>query len=244
MSIPFRVAALTTLLAFLPMSAFADFVAFINPAGTFAPYSGAPTGTPPWGMDFDVNASPVLITSLGSFDYQQDGVFLRDVVVGIYDRDTQTLVGSTQTFSTASPGALLGGSRFKAVSSPFVLPANFHGSIVAWGITELGSGGEPVVDESNNNPTWTLDTGGGLLSFVGTSRLLGSPGSGSITYPTVPDLNFVHPAYAKNQYMAGTFQFVAVPEPSTLVLGFAGLAVLGLATLRKKTRRAQRVAAV
>jgi hypothetical protein len=101
---------------FVATPAWAVFTAYINPAGSFSPYTGAPFGTVPWGMDFDVNAAPVSVTALGAYDYLQDGNFLHDVVVGVYNRDTQTLVGTTLTFSSTSPGTLEGGSRFS--SSP------------------------------------------------------------------------------------------------------------------------------
>ncbi len=232
MRILLRGAALALSLLPCAVTAQGAFIAYVNPAGPFNTYVGSPFGTVPWGMDFDVN-SPVNVSALGSYDDLQDGVFLHDVVVGIFDRDTQNLVGATQTFSTASPGALIGGSRFKSLASPITLPAGFHGSIVAWGITEANSGGEPLVDESNNTPTWTLDTGGGLLSFVGTSRLLAT-GSASITYPSVPDTFVVHGSYASHQYMAGTFQFAAVPEPSTIALAGLAIAVVSAAFYRRR----------
>jgi hypothetical protein len=209
----FAVAAVLFVAGFVATPACAVFTAYINPAGSFTAYTGGPFGTIPWGMDFDVNAAPVSVTALGVYDFLQDGNFLHDVIVGIYNRDTQTLFGTTLTFSSASPGTLEGGSRFKQLSSPLQLTAGFHGSVVAWGFTETGSGGEPFIDESNNTPTWTLDTGGGLLSFVGTSRLLSS-GSASITYPTVPDLFFTHSAFARNQYMTGTFKYTAIAKPA------------------------------
>ena len=146
------------------------FIAYVNPAGNGNSFAGGPTGLASMGMDFDVN-SAITVTSLGAFDFAQDGQFLHDVVVGIFDRDTQSLVGSTVTFSTASPGTLIDGSRFISLSTPLQLSSEFHGSIVAFGYSSTGGGGgEPFVDESNNVANWTLNDGGGLLSFVGTSR--------------------------------------------------------------------------
>jgi PEP-CTERM motif len=209
--------------------------AYINPVGKFTPYSGAPFGLVSWGMDFDVNL-PVLVTNLGTYDFQQDSVFLHDVSVGIFNRDTQALASNVLTFTTSSPGSLQLGSRFKSLGPALLLTSGFHGSIVAFGITEAGSGGEPLVDESNqNSPTWSLNDSGGLLSFVGTSRLVSSS---SLTYPTTPDTFVVHPAFAPNQYMAGTFQFTAVPEPGSLtLLGVALLSVLRFSRRQAKSLR-------
>jgi len=163
-------------------------------------------------MDFDVNQQ-VTITSLGAFDDGSDGLG-RTLVVLLYDRDSPALALANLTFAPASPGTLVGGSRFKTLDIPLVLPTGFHGSIVAEG---YGSGER---FGNNNAPIWVTDTGLGLLSFVGSGRWDPSPG----VYPTNLDGG---PA---NLYAAGTFEFT--PEPATLLL--LALGGLGVLTRRRK----------
>ena len=163
-------------------------------------------------MDFDVNQQ-VTITSLGAFDDGSNG-FGRTIDVQLYDRDRPAQALASCTFAPASPGTLVGGSRFKALGSPLVLPTGFHGSIVAEGY----GAGENAGNSMGGAPTWVTDTGLGHLSFVGTARYGTTPG----TYPTVLDGGPV------NRYAAGTFEFT--PEPATLGL----LALGGLGLLRRK----------
>ena len=189
----------------LAQGAFADYTAYIVPAGT----SGNQQHSGPLGMDFDVNQQ-VTITSLGAFDDGSDGLN-RTLVVQLYDRDSPAQALANLTFAPDSPGMLVGGSRFKALDIPLVLPTGFHGCIVAEGYG---------VGESNGNctagaPIWVTDTGLGLLSFVGLGRWSTTSGA----YPTNLDSG---PA---NRYAAGTFEFT--PEPATLaLLALGGLGVL------------------
>ncbi len=179
-------------------------VAFVNPTGNLPVYDGNPPGLLSLGMDFDVTA-PIRITSLGAYDYLQDGIFSHDVTVGVFARDSGQLIGQPSTFTTADPGSLIQGSRFKSLASPILLPAGFRGSIVAFGYCSiLGyAGGERFVDEYNSNPPRQSTSGGGLLTFSA-SRYVGAS---SLFYATNIDLSFAHPDYSTNQYMAGTFVF-------------------------------------
>ena len=103
------------------------------------------------------------------------------------------------------PGALLhreafraathDGSRFKTLATPLELPAGFRATISASGY----GGGERNGNHGNNpgSPPWTTDSGGGVLSFVGSSRWGDTPG----VYPPNADGG---PA---NRYAAGTFVY-------------------------------------
>jgi hypothetical protein len=176
----------------------------------------------PLGMDFDVVA-PISISSLGVFDSNADGLG-RQLTAYIYDRDTQTSVASL-IFAVGNTGTLVGGERFLALSTPLVLAAGFHGSVVVegYGAGELNGNGNPPFNYA------TLDDGGGLINFVGTSRYGGTPG----LFPTFLDVG------PSNRYGAGTFVFdpadLITPEPSTVVLLAGGLALLArMKSNRKK----------
>jgi hypothetical protein len=166
------------------------------------------------GMDFNVNTA-VTITALGLFDSGQNGL-MNDINVRLYNRDTQAVVASA-AFSPSSFGYGLGASDFKNLLTPINLSAGFHGSIVAEGYGTLEMNGN-----SNSSSTYAtaLNTGGGALSFVGSSRY-GAYG----TFPTNLE-NSV------DRYGAGNFRFTAVPEPMSLaVLG------VGVAALRRRVRK-------
>ena len=160
-----------------------------NTAGTQA-YDGA------LGNDFDVtNPEGILVTRLGVFDDLSDGLN-STITVGIFDRTTATLVGSSLTFS-GNDGSLEDGTRFADLTSPITLPAGFQGSIVAQGY----NGAERNGNVGTGSTAGTTDDGDGAISFVGGSRF--GPG-GVFAYPTSVDGG---PA---NRYHAGNFDFTVI----------------------------------
>lgn len=183
------------------------------------------------GMEFDVN-QPVLVTHLGVFDDGQDGL-ATTIVANLWDRNNIGAPIASAGFAAGNTGALIDGSRFLPLANPLLLPAGFQGTMAAGGYNANeqngNTGGAPAVN-------WSTNDGGGLLTFVGTSRFDGNP----IAYPGTPDGGPV------NRYAAGTFMFqaalpaAAVPEPSTAVLCAIGLMGLGLCTWRRGMRRAKR----
>ncbi len=165
----------------------------------------------PLGLDFDVNR-PVYVVSVGVFDSGQDGLAFSHVV-RIYDRNTQASV-VMETIPAGTAAALTDGSRFVALAVPFLLPAGFQGSIVA----------EINVTDGNGNThggagVSLQNDGGGALTFVGGGRV---SDNGPGVYPLRLDGG---PA---NRYLAGTFAFTAVPEPSAVALLGFGLAIAGV----------------
>ena len=164
-----------------------------NTAGTQA-YNGA------LGNDFDVsNPDGISVTRLGVFDDLSDGLN-STITVGIFDRTTATLVGSSITFN-GNDGSLEDATRFADLTTSIILPVGFQGSIVAQGYNAAERNGN-VGTGSTASPT---DDGGGAISFVGGSRF--GPG-GVFTYPTSVDGG---PA---NRYHAGNFDFTVTSVDS------------------------------
>lgn len=167
--------------------------------------SGATLGNQAYGsglgMDFDVGEDPVSISALGVFDDSSDGVGEGvTLTVSLWERDPldETLslgqIGPAVEFTSASSGRLIGGSRFIDLETPIQLPAGFQGTIMAYGFTE-------GTDRNGNaNGFGAVNDGGGLISFVGTSRFgLGGVGTYADTLDGGPE----------NRYGAGTFIYSA-----------------------------------
>lgn len=189
----------------------AQTIAYVVPAGTVGNQnlSGAPQSL---GMDFNVNL-PIHIISLGVFDSGSDGL-VAPLRAHIFNRDTQLSVANL-LFTPSDPGTLMGGSRLKLLPLPLTLSVGFHGSIV---VDYTTSPTELNGNLGNGPGPWTTDSGGGLISFVGSGRhSVGGTGAG---YPNIIDGG---PA---NRFAAGTFQFQPVPEPSTFFLWGLGCACL------------------
>jgi hypothetical protein len=161
------------------------------------------------GMDFVVN-QPVIITELGCFDDNSDGLNAT-ITVQLWRRnengtpanvsdDSGAGVVASMSFGPAASGTLFEGSRFKALVSPLNLSTGAY-TIIAYGygVSELaGNLGVGLPPEP-----WETQSGGGALSFVGGGRP-GNPG----TFPTVIDGG---PA---NRYAAGTFKFTGGDDPA------------------------------
>lgn len=170
-------------------------IAYVNPPDT----EGNQAFGGSVGNDFDV-VRPVRITRLGTFDDSSDGL-MRAIAVRVYDRVTLAEMAKL-VFTPENPGELIGGSRFKDLPQPLVLPIGFQGAIVGSG---YGSGER---DGNNGIPGATrldLDTfTGGCLKFVGLSRWGDDPDA----YPQIIDTG---PA---NRYAAGTFSFEPYNPPA------------------------------
>ena len=192
----FVVALLAAALAWFGQPAQAGFIAYQSPAGLV----GNQNFDGPLGMDFDVLCSPIRVTQLGAFDSAQDGM-KSEIRVYLFDRDNPgaPLVGPVAFNGT--DGTLVGGSRFKPLDPPVVLPSGFHGCIVAEGY----SAAEMVRNSFAPQINPTLDDGGGQIQFVGLSRY-----EWPVTYGVFPSTVDVGPP---NRYNAGTFEFEKGPGP-------------------------------
>jgi hypothetical protein len=133
------------------------------------------------GMDFDV-ANEVVVTRLGFFDDNSDGLAADATFTArLWDRSQTPPVqlGSVE-FTSADPGELIGGTRFKALAAPIRLPVGFRGTISSDGYVPT----ERIFNSFGTVSTvfWTTNTGGGSLQFVGGSRY-----GGAGVYPATVD---------------------------------------------------------
>lgn len=209
-------------LAFVAVAACATASAIASPVDSTALVSTRETGNQAWtgalGIDFNV-VSSIWVTQLGAYDSGANG-FSGPISVGIYNRDTGNLVGNSAVLTTENT-SLSGYNRFFDVTD-FILTAGNY-SIVADGFSDQDKNG----NTGNGGTAPTLNTGDGLISFTGSGRY--GANTTSLFLPNIIDGG---PA---NRYDAGTFQFHAVPEPTSLAL--LGLGLVGLGALRQRKQK-------
>ena len=199
-------------------------------------YVGQQAFTGTVGMEFDVNAQSIQITSLGVFDSGGDG-FHHVLTAYIFNRDTEAVVAS-QTFygtSDSTAGVLEGYNRFLPVAGTLVLTPG-HYVIAASGFANDSAGSDMNGAETlTGYVPDTFNDGGGLITAVAPS-VFAEAVLGGGAYPN----SHFGDALA---YNAGTFQFTLyVPEPGSVAMVF-GLSGAGISlALRKGKRQAKKAA--
>lgn len=150
------------------------------------------------GVDFDV-LEPTEITELGCFDDAGDGFAAATVItVKLWSRnqngtpdntadDTGATELNTLTFTSAAPGTLSGGHRFKALATPRSLAPGAY-TITAFGYStvERNGAGLPALLEPN----------GGMIRFASKTRY-----GAATLFPATPDDR------PSAECGAGTFRF-------------------------------------
>lgn len=120
-------------------------------------------------MDFHVN-SPIMVTALGVFDSDGDGIG-GSLRVAIFDISTMTTVTPILSFA-GSDDPIIGGHRMRDLDIPVVLDVGDY-SVVAQGFSASDRlGNQQCVDNSNPvcypdalfTPS-TTDTNGDLITF-------------------------------------------------------------------------------
>jgi hypothetical protein len=191
-------------------------------------YSGA------LGLDFNVIAPSITITSLGAFDAGGNGID-GPIYVGIYERrnDGSGLLGARQGDLLSFVGntyPLEDGYRYQDLAIPIVLSAGFEGSVVAW----VFDGNDPLGNDNGGapKPGMGTDDGGGVLAFVDSRFAANNPNANPEDDPNVGWTTTVGAfdcgGNAVSCFAAGNFKYNSVPEPTVLMLFGAGLLGLGL----------------
>ncbi|MBM3900888.1 MAG: fibronectin type III domain-containing protein [Verrucomicrobia bacterium] len=145
------------------------------------------------GVDFDV-ANPIRIEQLGAFDDGANGL-RAEIRVFVFDRDSRKAVAAA-TFTSASPGVLRDGSRFKPLTPALDLPKGFRGSIVAEGYGPEEKAGTTAT----GGLKVSTGTGRGSVFLPGVARS-GPPGEFPTGLEHAPGTFFA----------AGTFDYVTTP---------------------------------
>ncbi len=228
-----------------PAGARADFISYINPAminGKAAVGNQGYTGS--LGMNFDP-LDPLSITQLGVFDSGLNGfaglTAKQSITVAIFDTSTGKEISPELTFTKASPGTLVDGSRFKTLTTPIKVDVGMELTVVAWGFTAAQPNGNFYLAPfgGKGNPPWTTNPNGDTanwLSYVGTG--LYGPTDSPGAFPKNVDQ---HKPGVPNAYAAGTFMWIegpfGVPEPSSFVLAATGgLSLLAVYGWRQRRR--------
>lgn len=170
------------------------------------------------GHDFVVN-EPIEVTRLGVFDSGSDGL-KQQLVCELWQRDdlgtpddftddkgTKRL--AVVAFAAGDNAELIDSNRFQPLKSPLRLKPGSY-SIVAYGYGEKEPNGNDGMNGSRRHLK-SRDDGGGLISFVGTSRFersLGEVSSDQPTWLSDPE-NFpikIDQIFV-DRYSAGTFEY-------------------------------------
>jgi hypothetical protein len=197
-----------------------------------------------FGIDFNVNATPIQITQLGAFDNNADGILLTDstatpIVVQIWNRDTGLAVASA-SFSSADPGTdtTVGAGKFffRTLDTPVTLAAGGH-----YYLSEDYAGNEKFGNVGNPGYSPATADSSGLITFVGKGRAsnvhnamfngndAASGGTSTASAPPATNNGFLDSGPA-TRYTGPNFVFTAVPEPASLSL----LALAALLPLRRR----------
>jgi hypothetical protein len=197
---------LVSLLAVRPIEAAT--IAYLDPA-----VAGNQSFQGSLGQNFRVN-SPIIVTQLGVFDSDQDGI-AGTLSVAIFSSTGSQVTPVLQFSGLAGP--LILGDRFLPLPSAVVLaPGDYSLTTAPWGANLNGNAFFPGFAPP------ILDSGGGAITFTGSGFLTGG------------GLQYLPPAgLPSDQFNAGTFLFTTqAPEPASAILLAMGLLLLVLVPRR------------
>ncbi len=116
------------------------------------------------GMDFEVRRD-IVVSRLGVFDDGSDGL-LQPITARLWDLTSQAEI-ATLEFTPDEPGELVGGSRFKDLALPILLPAGFRAAISAEGYGLVDEVGEQLGNQSVAPLGLSTDNADCAIYFLG-----------------------------------------------------------------------------
>ena len=174
---------------------------------------GYVTGTAGWSFQ---TLDPISVTSLGCFDYVLSNQ--NPVTIGLWDSGGNLLASSTITLGSHEDND----ARYETI------PALSLAANSTYWIGAHSSDGFLLVNAAGPD-----DIGGSISLSSGLGLSKAAFGGSGFTFPTLdagPD---------GSAYLAPNFQFEPVPEPSTVVLGAAGMLFLLFWRRRKAVAHAR-----
>ena len=145
------------------------------------------------GMEFDLS-SPITINTLGAYDHNSDGI-AGTIQVGIFDRNTQTVVAGLETSISGSNDPLIDNHRVRSITPVVLQPGNYM--MVAKGFNAVDLNGNLGIVSAVKS----TDDANGTIQFLMNNYYSVNYDVNSFDYPTIADGGPV------NKYSAGTFGY-------------------------------------
>ena len=158
------------------------------------------------GMEFRVNeVSGIVVSQLGAFDHQGDGIKGGGIRVAIFDKSTRQVVPGLSVTIIGSTDPYVNNYRFKNVTPVTLAPGDYVVVAKGYNAAELNG------NSYTGSPLASGDLGGGTISYIGTSLYGFSDATTGLSYPPNPD---GHPY----RYLAGTFNYVKAGAGNTFAV--------------------------
>lgn len=205
----------------------AAFTAAATPKG-----GGAGNGNLNIGTQFTISGPGIVVSSLGVFDFGNDGLGASHTVTLFSDTNSGNTHTALQSVTVPSGGsATTSGFQFASLATPAtLLPGNY--SVIVYGLDGAGGNTDPYGEN-----TGTAFHGDGNVSSSGFT-VYNFTNDTSPTYPTEGTTNAFRGtsgAYLASSSFTYTDAITPTPEPSQAAM--FGMGILGLAALVLKARK-------
>ena len=188
--------------------------------------AGGNDGNQSWGemlgLDFTVNVAGLVVTELGAFNDDLNGI-TTNIMVGLYNLTTSSVVIAPISFNGAMG---LGTYLFKTLAAPVALTVGQQYSVQAFGYNSTDENFNTNISGPNNpsnaQATSPISFNGGAGWLTNKDSRYGGTAMGTgIAFPHA------------STFGAGTLVVTQVPEPGALALMLAGLAAVGFVAKRR-----------